>query len=58
MIHAILFAATMDNVAPDSEQRLARSRPVEMTFAADQFTKRERRVIDERTRSCAGSTST
>src|SRR5436190_958924 len=47
MIHAIILAAAMDNVAPDIEQRLARFRPVEMTFAADQFTKRERRVIDE-----------
>jgi len=47
MIQAVVLAATMDNVAPDIEERLARFRPVEMTFAADQFTKRERRVIDE-----------
>ena len=46
MIHTILLAATM-NVAPDVEQRLARFRPVEMTYAADQYTPRERRLISE-----------
>src|SRR5579884_950271 len=46
MFHAILLAATM-NVAPDIEQRLAKFRPVAMTFAADQFTARERHLIDE-----------
>ena len=34
------------NVAPDIEQRLSKFRPVEMTFAADQFTPRERHLID------------
>ena len=46
MIDAILLAATM-NVAPDIEQRLSRFQRVEMTFAADRFTGRERRLINE-----------
>ena len=47
MFHALaLFALTM-NVALDLEQRLARYKPVEMTFAAEQFTARELRLINE-----------
>jgi len=47
MFHALaLFALTM-NVAPDLEQRLRRYKPVEMTFAAEQFTARELRLINE-----------
>ena len=52
MFHALALFALAMNVAPDLEQRLARYKPVEMTFAAERFTPRERRLIDELIAAC------
>jgi hypothetical protein len=46
-----LFALAMI-VAPDLPQRLARYKPVEMPFASEGFSARERRVIDELIAAC------
>jgi hypothetical protein len=48
---AALFALAM-TVAPDLPQRLARYKPVEMPFASEGFSTRERRVIDELIAAC------
>jgi len=47
MLAAIMLTAALSNVAPDLDARLAKWKPVEMPFSMEDFSAREKKLINE-----------